>query len=262
MQTQRHLATGDFDGNLNVWDLDRLATPIYQAKAHSSIVNAIDGCGGLGIGRGAPEVVTCGRDGRVCVWDTRQKDDPVACFEPATSDSTRDCWAVSFGNAYDEQERCVLAGYDNGDVKLFDLRTGRVRYETSLQNGVCSVEFDRKDIQMNKFAAATLESRFHVFDARTQHPTKGMASLSEKEAHGSTIWGVRHLPQNREVLMTLGGDGSLSLYKYSYPEKRTMKEEDGSVSGVSRDCCITGMETTEGKSDVSKETCLDFAVKK
>eukprot|EP00243_Klebsormidium_subtile_P014077 TRINITY_DN975_c0_g2_i1.p1 TRINITY_DN975_c0_g2~~TRINITY_DN975_c0_g2_i1.p1 ORF type:complete len:129 (+),score=32.71 TRINITY_DN975_c0_g2_i1:60-389(+) len=59
-----------------------------------------------------------------------------------------------------------------------------------------------------------------------------MASLSEKQAHGSTIWGVRHLPQNREVFMTLGGDGSLALYKYSYPEKRMAKEEDGSVSGV------------------------------
>lgn len=202
--------------------------------------------------------MTCGRDGRVCVWDTRQKDDPVACFEPATSDSTRDCWAVSFGNAYEENERCVLAGYDNGDVKLFDLRTGTVRYETTLQNGVCAVEFDRKDIPMNKFAATTLESRFHVFDARTQHATKGMASLSEKQAHGSTIWGVRHLPQNREVFMTLGGDGSLALYKYSYPEKRTAKEEDGSVSGVSALSKVfpfvseheRGLKDSEGRKDV------------
>jgi hypothetical protein len=39
----------------------------------------------------------------------------------------RDCWCVAIGNSYNDQERCVLAGYDNGDVKMFDLRTGTVR---------------------------------------------------------------------------------------------------------------------------------------
>lgn len=45
---------------------------------------------------------------------------------------------------------------------------------------MCSVEFDRKDINMNKLVATSLEGRFHVFDMRTQHPTKGFASVSEK----------------------------------------------------------------------------------
>jgi hypothetical protein len=39
----------------------------------------------------------------------------------------RDCWCVAFGNSHNDDERCVLAGYDNGDVKLFDLRTNKVR---------------------------------------------------------------------------------------------------------------------------------------
>ena len=43
-----------------------------------------------------------------------------------------------------------------------------------------SVEFDRKDIDMNKLVATTLESKFYVYDMRTQHPTKGFASLTEK----------------------------------------------------------------------------------
>lgn len=33
---------------------------------------------------------------------------------------------------------------------------------------------------MNKLVATSLEGKFHVFDMRTQHPTKGFASLSEK----------------------------------------------------------------------------------
>lgn len=42
------------------------------------------------------------------------------------------------------------------------------------------MEFDRKDISMNKLVATSLEGNFHVFDMRTQHPTKGFASVSEK----------------------------------------------------------------------------------
>lgn len=33
---------------------------------------------------------------------------------------------MAIGNSFNDDERCVLAGYDNGDVKLFDLRTNKV----------------------------------------------------------------------------------------------------------------------------------------
>ena len=33
---------------------------------------------------------------------------------------------------------------------------------------------------MNKLVATSLEAKFSVYDVRTQHPTKGFASLTEK----------------------------------------------------------------------------------
>ena len=48
----------------------------------------------------------------------------------------------------------------------------QVRWEANVKNGVCAVQFDRKDIEMNKFGVGCLEAQFHVFDARTQHPKK------------------------------------------------------------------------------------------
>ena len=40
------------------------------------------------------------------------------------------------GNAYNPHDRCVCAGYDNGDIKLFDLKTMSLRWETNVKNGV------------------------------------------------------------------------------------------------------------------------------
>uniref|UniRef100_A0A0B6Z638 Dynein axonemal assembly factor 10 n=1 Tax=Arion vulgaris TaxID=1028688 RepID=A0A0B6Z638_9EUPU len=227
----RYLATGDFTGKLQIWNLESLELPVYSVQAHKEIVNSIDGVGGLGIGEGAPEIVTGSRDGVVKVWDPRQKDDPVATMQPEEGQTKRDCWAVAFGDSYSAQDRCVAAGYDNGDIKLFDLRNMSLRWETNVKNGVCCLEFDRKDIAMNKLVATTLEAKFHVFDMRTQHPTKGFAHITEK-AHKSTVWLARHLPQNRDVFMTLGGNGSLNLWKYCYPSSRSKTDGEGVSSGI------------------------------
>ncbi|CAD7704588.1 unnamed protein product [Ostreobium quekettii] len=130
------------------------------------------------------------------------------------------------------RQKKLKQGYDNGDVKMFDLRTNKVRWEDNVKNGVCGVQFDRRDIAMNKFAIACLESKFHWSDARTHHAKKGFARLTEEVTGGSTVWGVQHLPQNRDIMMVAGGDGTLSLYKYHYPDQRKLKDSNGMEAGV------------------------------
>ena len=44
-------------------DLEHSEKPLWTVKGHESITNCVDGCGGLGIGKGAPEIVSGGRDG-------------------------------------------------------------------------------------------------------------------------------------------------------------------------------------------------------
>jgi WD40 repeat protein len=227
----RHVAYGDYGGQLSVTSLENPTVPVFNVQAHSSIVNCIDGCGGQNVGFGAPEIVTGGRDGCVRVWDPRTPN-PVLSLEPEEGQSARDCWAVSFGNSYNDDERCVCAGYDNGDVKLFDLRTNSIRYETNVKNGVTDVDFDRRDIEMNKLVVTTLESKFRLFDMRTQHAEDGFASLTER-AHKSTVWVAKHLPQNRDLFMTGGGNGGFNLYKYHYPTSRTAEhKKDKAPVGV------------------------------
>eukprot|EP00392_Amoebophrya_sp_AT5.2_P001728 g1730.t1 len=227
---QRHLATGDYEGNLAIWDLEDIRKPIFEVRGHDKIINCVEGCGGLGIGGGAPELVTGSRDGTVRVWDPRQQD-PVLSLEPVDGEIPADCWTVAFGNSYNDSERVICAGYDNGDIKMFDLRTNMLRWDTNVKNGVCHIQFDRKDILMNKLAVSTLESNMIVYDLRTYHPEEGFAGRTQKVTK-STVWGCHFLPQNRELFATVGGNGSITLHKYIYPSERKMEVKDGLEKGV------------------------------
>jgi WD repeat-containing protein 92 len=67
---------------------------------------------------------------------------------------------------------------------------------------------------------------------RTQHPTEGFAYMTEK-AHKATVWLARHLPQNRDIFMTGGGNGGFNLYRYRYPSSRTTQVKgDQQPAGV------------------------------
>lgn len=46
------------------------------------------------------------------------------------------CVVLFEGHAFNDQDRCVCAGYDNGDIKIFDLRNMSLRWETNIKNGV------------------------------------------------------------------------------------------------------------------------------
>lgn len=179
----------------------------------------------------------------------RQKDSPVVNIAPTCSDTsniitTRECWTVGFGDSHNNDERVLCAGYDNGDVKMFDLRQMKVRWETNIKNGICHVEFDRRDIPMNKLIVSTLEGGLNVYDLRTQHLKKGFAYVSECDAGRSlgtrgvisgikaTVWTAQHLPQNREIFVTCGGTGAIRLWQYKYPDKRYKVSSDGCKKGI------------------------------
>jgi len=168
-----------------------------------------------------------GIEGQVKVWDPRQQGSPVVSFGPSGGETARDTWTVAFGscclslprllfmeldrplsitgNAFTDVDRMVCAGYDNGDLKMFDLRNMDTLWTTNLGHGVsltaigalsafpapvsdivlhfgsleqvCSSEFDRKDVKMNKLVATTTNSTYYTFDLRTFNPDSGFASL-------------------------------------------------------------------------------------
>ena len=62
-------------------------------------------------------------------FQTKRRKHKEVCTSISLKEATRcvrECWSVALGNSFNDTERCLLAGYDNGDVKLFDLRTNQV----------------------------------------------------------------------------------------------------------------------------------------
>jgi len=203
-------------------DLERPEAPVSSIKAHDQIINGIDGVGGSQV----PELVTGSRDGTVKVWDVRQKDKPVVVVRSGRNDTgkQKDAWCVAFGNSSSAEDRLVAVGYDDGDIKLFDLRAGACLTEMNVGSGVCSIEFSRKDTLTAKLIAATMES-VHVIDVQIATPDSSPSLLSLKAHNDTTVWTARHLPQSPEVFMTSGGDGKLNLYSQRKEAKGAGKME-------------------------------------
>ena len=219
---------GTFKGDVSVLDLQTQGVAWTGEQSHSSVVNTIDGCGGIGGGSGAREVSSVSRDGRAKVWDVRQKSS-VLNLEPTSPGI--ECWSVAFGNAHSSTDRNLVVGYANGDIKMLDLRTMTITWETNVRAGVCHISFDRKDIQMNKLYVSTLGGKVHAFDLRTFNTQSGFTGLVEQVCK-STVWGCYPLPQDRELSMVTTGDGSLNMYRYEYPAVRSEVDDSGVARGV------------------------------
>lgn len=144
---------------------------------------------------------------------------------------TRDCWAVAFGNAYTTDERCVCAGFDNGDIRVFDLRTLQIRWESNVRNGVVGLETNNKYEPLNKLVATTTFGGLNMFDfSKGSSDQSTVSCISKIDADElpsiyrnhindsgyktitPTIWCVRHLPQNPGIFATCGGSGTLRIW--------------------------------------------------
>ena len=212
--SSRDLAVGDFEGNLIIYDLVK-GTPNYEIKkAHKSIIYSIDAVGN-NITYGTEEVVTGGKDGSVKIWDLRS-DKPAILLEPkGIEDTSLECWSVAFGGCFNRDERNLGIGYDNGDIKIYDLRMDKLLYGENFKYGICSLEFDKKNIPINKMIATTLDSKIYLFDVKNLE--KRNNSNCDKlidEINNTTIWGTKFVPQRRDIFVSLGGNGSLNIYKF------------------------------------------------
>ena len=116
---QKDVSIVDRSGKMGIFDIETGKLK-FNVQAHAQKANVVDSVGGTGPEYCSPEIVTGGSDGCVRVWDPRQKNS-IVYLQP---DSPQGVTDICFGDKYNQSERCVVAGYENGNAKIFDLRMG------------------------------------------------------------------------------------------------------------------------------------------
>ncbi|KAG2235856.1 hypothetical protein INT48_003968 [Thamnidium elegans] len=196
----RNFATGDFDGQLQIWDLQRFDIPLTSFKAHESIINTIDS---LNQASEPQELVTGSRDGCIKVWDMRQPEKAVLTVK--SKQSSKDIWAVAYGQL--KGHKVIAVGYEDGDIKLFNVNNSQYLWETKVKDGVCSVDFVNDTLRVG-----TLSGAF-IIDVYSGKITELMCSQD------TTLWSVRHIPQQPNYFTVAGGDGNLFTFDQTSPDK-------------------------------------------
>ncbi|KAI9489693.1 WD40-repeat-containing domain protein [Zychaea mexicana] len=205
----RRLATGDFDGQLQIWCVLRFDLPLSTTKAHETIINAIDGCGGATRPGGARELATVSRDGSVKVWDTRDLEKSVLVIKPKPAEQMNDAWAVAFGNFENGNERLLAVGFDNGDFQLFDISTTHYIYKTNVKSGICAIDFSGP----TQLTLSTLTGIVVIDFSKELRATKLPVYAN------TTVWSTRQLPQSPNYFAAAAGDGTVSLWSYDNLKK-------------------------------------------
>ncbi|KAI8425263.1 hypothetical protein MSG28_007055 [Choristoneura fumiferana] len=197
--------------SIPIKDLEK-SCQVYITKEHTDIINSIDGMGGNTSNCGAPEIVTGSRDGTVKVWDPRQRGKPVANMQPVKGETRRDCWTVNFGNSFNDAERIVTAGYDNGDLKMFDLRTMSLRWECNLKNGL---ENDMENYVQYKIMGSVKRIRMK--------PSCIPSKFVRKRKHNPTPDEKQHDSKNRAAMPS--SEDSMEMSTSCFHQELLTKED-------------------------------------
>lgn len=93
------------------------------------------------------------------IWDTRQTEKAIITIK--STSSSKDIWAVAYGQY--KGSRVVAVGYEDGDIKLFDIIGSKYLWTSQVKDGICSIEFSQ---QGEKLLVSTLTGA-HIIDLST-----------------------------------------------------------------------------------------------
>ena len=96
---------------------------------------------------------------------------------------------------------------------------------------------------MRSLSATCLQGFVHVWDIRSSGDMADSLRCSEKiTKQNHTIWGVRYLRQNSDILATIEGSGSVKIWKY-YCSTETSKHEKQTKTAIP--ACIEKLQESQ-----------------
>ena len=131
------------------------------------------------------------------LWDQRALDSPVIRMFPETGETRRDCWTVAHSGL---ESRLVAAGFDNGDIKLFDVRAMKLVWETTVSRAVTNLTFTTSQAT-DWLVAGTNLGKVFKWDAAAP------ANTIHCQLDKSTVWDTQSIGDGSVVVSCLGSGG-------------------------------------------------------
>lgn len=132
-------------------------------------------------------------------------------------------------NSYDSNERFVMGAYANGDLNIFDLRTLKAVVKYNTDHPVCCIEARNKYGKLQNLVCGARQGNLQIYDfdenlnlnlrhktieSRLKRPVLRDPEIQNEKVTLTTIWCVRHLPQNRNIFATCDGSGFIRLWNH------------------------------------------------
>lgn len=206
---------GHSNGKIGTYDINNMSSPLYTIRAYEDT-------GISCIYKGVNDTfVTGGLDGTLKLWDIRTKE----CVLSLIAGGKRSCRSAYLTNPFNDSEDCIIAGYDTGDVLIYDIRSKHPRFRVTFDVGITDFAFN--DNGPKKMCIARETPKFHVVDLDASDKQQKFVSIdgeckydendpfySSGKPAASINTCVRFLPQSSNMFVVGSGDGSHSLMKY------------------------------------------------
>ena len=146
--------------------------------------------------------ISGGRDGEVKLWDRRTLEKPVLRMSPGETETKRDCWSVSHSGP---DSKLVAAGFDNGDIKVFDVRATKLLWETSLSRGVSNLKLVEGSTP--GLVAGTVQGKLLKWNLSSGDSTQST------QLDKSTVWSTEMIKEG--TLVSCMGSGAICVTEYN-----------------------------------------------
>lgn len=123
------------------------------------------------------------------------------------------------GNAHSVDDRSVCAGYENGDISLFDLRKVSMLWNKNMpKTGICSVAFDSPEKPRGNIFWTGLNGAHGVLSTHQTTTQVGpVEAVPVKDKPAVTIWRGKPSPHNPGLLGETDLEGNFRILRRFLP---------------------------------------------
>jgi WD40 repeat protein len=138
--------------------------------------------------------------------DIRTKSACVTIIPTVSSGKLPDCWTLRCSPS----SHTVVAGYSDGSVCLFDLRSSSISFARGKATaGVCSLDF----CDQNRILASTIDGSLVVFNSSASPALPALHTQAKAHGDNGTVWAVRSLNlDDNSLCLSSGSKGDVKLW--------------------------------------------------